>query len=415
MKIGYAYAPLTINARTNKKIVSKHFSNEDFINCFRENLINLKEILAHNINNKIYNFRITSDILDNLVQYNSETQWTSLFKNELLIISNLINKNNIRITMFPQKYTILNSPNEDVVKKSISFLQAHVEFMEALKLDTSNKIILEIGGVYTNKNNATKRFIDSYKSLSAPIKERLVLTNDSKNFSFEDTITICNLVNAPFVLNTIADIVFPSITTSLEEKILLIEKTWEKTNGKILIHYAQQKHNARKGEISDTIFTNDFIKFYESIKQFDCDITLDSNDGDISVLKCLNIIKELNGHKFDSSQLLYEYKKYKLLILEKGFDADKNSLSLANLSNSIISFYSYIDDILERFIDNKGFIVALREALKIMTPTIKSSEKNHIEKLILNNKLKRCKTYMHEIAIRNDSKDLLDTYFFSQK
>ncbi|MGL4990840.1 MAG: hypothetical protein ACRC57_06710 [Sarcina sp.] len=415
MKIGYAYAPLTINAQTNKKIVSKHFSNEDFINCFRENLVNLKEILAHNINNEIYNFRISSDILDNLVQYNSEIQWTSLLKNELLIISNLINKNNIRITMFPQKYTILNSPNEDVVKKSITFLETHVEFMEALKLDASNKIILEIGGVYTNKTNATKRFIDSYNSLSTSIKERLVLINDSKNFSFEDTIAICNLVKAPFVLDTIADSIFPSSIISLEEKLLLIEKTWEKTTGNLLIHYAQQKHNARKGEISDTIFTNDFIEFYKSIKTLDCDVTLDSNDGDISVLKCLNIIKELNGYKFDSSQLIHEYKKYKLLILEKGFDADKNSLSLANLSNSIISFYSYIDSILESFIDNKGFVVALREALKIIVPTIKPSEKNHIEKLILNNKFKRCKTYMHEVAIRNNSKDLLDTYFFSQK
>ena len=142
MKIGYSCSPLTINARTDKRIVSKNFSNEDFIETLRENLINLKLILNHNIEHDIHLFRISSDILDNSILYTGSTDWTSILKDEIKEIADLIKNNDIRVTMFPQKYTLLNSPNLEVVKKSIAFIEEHVRFMKSLNLDTSHKIIL---------------------------------------------------------------------------------------------------------------------------------------------------------------------------------------------------------------------------------------------------------------------------------
>ena len=414
MKIGYSYAPLTINARTDKRIVSKNFSNESFLETFKENLQGLKKILAHNINNDIHLFRVTSDILEDINQYDASTDWTSTLNTELTQISNLIKNNNIRISMFPQKYTLLNSPNEEVVKKSIDFINAHTEFLKALKLDTSHKIVLEIGGVYTNKENSVQRFIDTYNLLSNETKDRIVLVNDVKNYSFEDVLTIAKEVNSPIILNTLYDKVKPSTNLTLFEKLEEVSKTWENTFGKMFVHYSQQKHSKKKGQQSDTIFTDKFLEFYNIIKKFDTDITLDVNDGDISTLKCQNIIKELQENKFDEKLIMEEYKKYKLLIVEKGIEFDKKALDIARSTNSIIEFYHYLDSILESFIDRRSISLALRDAIKIMSNSIKASEKNHIEKLLLNNKLSRCKSYMHEVAIRNNSEDILSTYFFSQ-
>ena len=120
MKIGYSCSPLTINARTDKRVVSKNFSNEDFIEVLRENLINLKLILTHNIEHDIHLFRISSNILDNSPLYNASTDWTSILADEIAQISNLIKNNDIRVTMFPQKYTLLNSPNLKVIKKQLT-------------------------------------------------------------------------------------------------------------------------------------------------------------------------------------------------------------------------------------------------------------------------------------------------------
>ena len=414
MKIGYSCSPLTINARTDKRIVSKNFSNEDFIETLRENLINLKLILNHNIEHDIHLFRISSDILDNSILYTGSTDWTSILKDEIKEIADLIKNNDIRVTMFPQKYTLLNSPNLEVVKKSIAFIEEHVRFMKALNLDTSHKIILEIGGVYTNKRLSIERFIDTYCSLSAEIKDRLVLINDFKNYTYDDVLDICKRTSAPMILNTLYDNISNENKLTLSEKLESISQTWENTLGKMIIHYSEQNHSKKKGEKSDTIFTDKFIIFYDIIQKFDTDITLEANDRDISAFKCKNIIDELKGHKFSKKDLLSEYEKYKLLLLEKGNNFDKNALEIANNSKSMIELYKFIDNSLESFISNKGLLLALKEALKLISSDIKQSEKNHLDKLLLNNKLKRYKTYMYEVAIRNNTKSLLETYFFSQ-
>ena len=414
MKIGYSCSPLTINARTDKRVVSKNFSNEDFIEVLRENLINLKLILTHNIEHDIHLFRISSNILDNSPLYNASTDWTSILADEIAQISNLIKNNDIRVTMFPQKYTLLNSPNSKVIEKSIAFIKEHTKFMKALKLDTSHKIILEIGGIYTNKKLSIEKFINTYNSLSKDIKDRLVLTNDLKNYNYEDVLTICKKTSAPMLLNTLYDKASNENKLTLLEKLEFISQTWKNTCGKMIVHYSQQNHSKKKGEQSDTIFTDKFIAFYNTIQNFDVDITLETNDGDISAFKCKNILKELEGFNFSNDELIKEYKKYRLLLIEKGNDYSKKALEIATNSKSIIELYSFIDELLELFINKKGFTLALKEALKLINNEIKLSEKNHLEKLMLNNKLKRCKSYMYQIAIRNNTKLLLETYFFSQ-
>lgn len=414
MKIGYSCAPLTINARTDKRIVSKKFSNDEFIKTLRDNLTNLKLILAHNIENDIHLFRISSDILDNTTLYNNSTDWTSILSDELAQISNLIKNNNIRVTMFPQKYTLLNSPNMEVIKKSIAFIEQHVKFMKALKLDTSHKIILEIGGVYTNKNAATERFIDTYENLSTDIKDRLVLVNDLKNYNYDDVLNICKKTSSPMILNTLYDKISGESGLTLIEKLEFISETWKNTYGKMLIHYSQQNHSKKKGQQSDTIAVDEFIAFHNTVQKFQADVTLEANDGDISAFKCQNILKELEGHKFTNKELLKEYEKYKLILMEKGNNFEKQALEIATTSTSVIELYSFIDEALESFVNKKGFTLALKDAVKLIDKNIKQAEKNHIEKLLLNNKLKRCKSYMYEVAIRNNAKPLLETYFFSQ-
>ena len=414
MKIGYSCAPLTMNARTDKRIVSKKFSNEEFIESLRDNLKNLKLILAHNIDNDIRLFRISSDILDNTTLYNSSTDWTSILSDEIAQISNLIKNNDIRVTMYPQKYTLLNSPNIDVVKKAIAFLKQHIKFMKALNLDTSHKIILEIGGVYTNKKAAIERFIEVYNDLSKDIKERLILANDIKNYSFDDVLDICKKVSAPMLFNILYDKVSNSNDLTLLEKLDLAFDTWNGNYGEMIVHYSQQNHSKKKGQESDTISTEKFIAFYKTIENFKADVTLESHDSDISALKCQNVLKELNGHKFTSKDLIKEYQNYKLLLMEKGNSLHKQAFELATSTTSIIEFYKFIDESLESFIDNKGFTLALRDSLKLIEADIKRSEKNHIEKRLLNKKLKRCKNYMYEVVLRNNVKSLLETYFFSQ-
>ncbi|MGL5633580.1 MAG: hypothetical protein ACRDDL_00645 [Sarcina sp.] len=413
MKIGYASSPLTINARTNKKVVSKYFSNEDFINSLKINLENLKEILEYNIENNIKLFEISSDILDNAKFFNADEDWTSILKKELNELSTLIHKHELRITMFPQKFTLLNSPNLEVVEKSIEFLNNHIKFMNALNLDNTNKIFLEVGGIYTNKITAKERFINVYNSLSEELKNRLVLINDKKNFSIIDLLDIHKYTKATISINTLYDEVFDPSDLPLKEKFERISKTWDLDNENLIIYYSTQNHTKKKGFVANTINIDEFLDIYPIFKAFTTDICLEFNDKNISVIKCQNIISEIKNGHFSKKDIKDEFEKYKLLILERGEDFVSEGESLANSTESIIEFYRFINKVLEQFINTYTEILAIREALKIMSKYIKHAEKNHIEKLLLNNKLKRCKSYMLEIALRNNVDIILKSYFFS--
>lgn len=76
----------------------------------------------------------------------------------------------MRISMHPDHFVLINSPNEDIQEKSVAELKYHCDFLDALGLDSSHKIQIHVGGVYGDKPTATQRFIDRYKQLSAQVK-----------------------------------------------------------------------------------------------------------------------------------------------------------------------------------------------------------------------------------------------------
>lgn len=414
MKIGYSFNPLTINARTDKKVFSKSFSKEIFLDACGENLKNLKTILIHNIHNDIEFFKINPNIIPLASDPINDVDWSNIFESELSEIGSFIKENNIRICTSPNTFTIINSPNEKVVQSSITELTYLCDLLDSLKLDNSHKIILTIGGVYADKSASINRFLENFNKLPDRIKNRLVLANDDKNYGFLDVFGICNSLNIPMVLDKLYNDINKDNEYPLYELIHKIAPTWKEKDGKMILLYSQQNHAEKKGVRSNTIFIDEFLTFYNVIKDLDLDIMLKVNDKDISALKCLNILNELNGHTYSSEYMNEEYERYKLLLLERGKDFSIKALATAQTSTSLIEFYKVIDHALESFIKPLEFSYALRDALKLIQNDIKPSEKNHVEKLILNNKFKRCKSYMHEVALRNNAEKLLKTYFFSE-
>ncbi len=79
------------------------------------------------------------------------------FKSQLKLIGDYINNNNMRVSMHPGQYTVLNSPKEEVVKNAMADLIYHCDFLDSLGLNSAHKIVLHCGGVYQNKNKSLQR------------------------------------------------------------------------------------------------------------------------------------------------------------------------------------------------------------------------------------------------------------------
>ena len=64
--------------------------------------------------------------------------------------------------MHPGQYTVLNSPNPEVVERAILDLDYHTKLLSSLGGGQENKMILHIGGGYGDKSQAIERFALSY-------------------------------------------------------------------------------------------------------------------------------------------------------------------------------------------------------------------------------------------------------------
>ena len=64
--------------------------------------------------------------------------------------------------MHPGQYTVLNSPNVEVVNRAIDDLNYHTKVLDSLGVGSEHKIVLHIGGVYDDKDSAIRRFITNY-------------------------------------------------------------------------------------------------------------------------------------------------------------------------------------------------------------------------------------------------------------
>ncbi|MGL5244039.1 MAG: UV DNA damage repair endonuclease UvsE, partial [Sarcina sp.] len=203
MKIGYACIPVTTTARTTRKLTLNNYNEETLKNLIQLNLLDLKEILKFNKKKNIYLFRISSDIIPLGSHSINNLNWSEFFKKDLLEIGEFIKRNNMRVSMHPGQYTVLNSPKEEVVKKSLLDIEFHCNFLDSLKLDYSHKIIIHIGGIYGDKETAIKRFVDNFYNLSSSAKKRLIIENDERNFSIDDVLHIASIINIPVVFDNL--------------------------------------------------------------------------------------------------------------------------------------------------------------------------------------------------------------------
>jgi UV DNA damage endonuclease len=218
-----------------------------------------------------------------------EYDWQNHFKAKFKAIGNYIKKNDIRITMHPGQYTVLNSPRDRVYQNSLKELNYHTDIIDLLELDKSAKIITHVGGVYNDKQNSIKRFIKRYDSLEERIKNYYVIENDDKSYHVTDCLEISEQTGIPLIFDFYHHECH-NTSERAQDVIGEVFQTWKSGDGLPIIHYSSA--NLLKGKCShaDTIDLLHFKTFIASTLNFDFDLMLEIKDKEISALKALNAI-----------------------------------------------------------------------------------------------------------------------------
>ncbi|WP_034552465.1 UV DNA damage repair endonuclease UvsE [Carnobacterium funditum] len=343
MKIGYACLTLGVYNTTFKTCTLKTATPDHLLILIKHNLDTLDRIIDYNISMGITHFRISSDIIPFGSSPINDLNWDDIFKREFHLIAEKLKAHNVRVSMHPGQYTVLNSPNEEVVKRAVEDLTYHTRFLSALETAKSSKIILHIGGVYGDKEAAITRFEKNYHLLSQGIKDRLIIENDDKSYNIGDVLAIGLTNHIPVVYDNLHNQVLPfDVAKDDRYYILLANKTWTAEDGVQKIHYSQGAKLKRAGSHSKTIDLEIFNEFLKSIP--DVDIMLEVKDKNLSAVKAVNLTS--NDKKI--SDLEKEWAKYKYNILEHNPNVYEEIRMLLKdkVSYPLIEFYALIDQAL---------------------------------------------------------------------
>ena len=288
MKIGYPCINRTVNCKGNRTFRLKSYSERRLIDTVTNNLDWLSEILTFNVDHNLLFFRITSDLIPFASHPVCQFNWFTYFKDKLSSIGAFIKLNNIRISMHPGQYIVLNSLDEGILTRSIKELQYHTYILDALGLDVSAKIQVHIGGVYGDKDKSIRRFIERYSNLDKAIKRRLVIENDHRSYTANDCIRIYGETGVPILF----DVFHHELNNSGSSSMVTLADTaitWQSHDGIPMVDYSSGELKINHAESLDS---SHFEHFLITTQPYDFDIMLEIKDKEKSALQAVEIIRK---------------------------------------------------------------------------------------------------------------------------
>ena len=285
-------------------------------------------------------------------------------------------------------------------------------------MDSSNKIILHIGGGYGDKNASMDRFIENFKRLSDSVKNRLVIENDGKIFNIEEVLYVSSKIGIPVIFDNLHHEGNHDLVEPIKEIMKKVMKTWKEKDGNIKVHYSQQNLQKQIGAHSNTITTKIFLDYYDEIKEFNPDIMLEVKDKDISAIKCNLIINNINNIdntniKWNSTIIEKQWAKYKYVLMERNYKYYKECSKMVKEKCSFKEFYKYTDGVINTDVEDGSFINTAEHVWGYVKNYATDKERGHFEKLLLDILHKeKAKLYLNKLCVRYNAEYILNSYYF---
>jgi UV DNA damage endonuclease len=200
-----------------RRIIVKQIDKLGIEELKKRTLLNLEDLLKMlkwNDENGIRVFRLSSEMFQHKNNPKVKDYTYDFAIQHLKQVGDYAKSLGHRLTFHPGQFNNLGSPSTKVVEQTFKDLIYHAEVLDLLgyqydtPLGKDSVMVIHGGGVYGNKKEAIRRWIENYYKLPQIVRNRLVLENCEKCYSILDCLEISVKVSRksgeflPVVLDT---------------------------------------------------------------------------------------------------------------------------------------------------------------------------------------------------------------------
>ncbi|GGF14941.1 UV DNA damage repair endonuclease UvsE [Hymenobacter cavernae] len=293
MRIGYPCVNETLDCTSSSTFRLASYTDERVVQTVATNLACLQRILEYNVERGLLFFRISSGIVPFGSHPINTFPWQHRFASEFRQIGDYIKANNMRVSLHPDQFVVLNSPDEGIVQRSIAELVYQGSMLDLMELDSTAKLQIHVGGLYGDRDLAISRFIATYQTLPEAVRVRLVIENDDRLFSLQDCLRVHEAVGIPILFDNFHHECL-NHGEPMAEALKLAAGTWHPTHdGSLMMDYSSQQFGERKGKHTTSLEEDLFREFLPNVGDLEPDIMLEIKDKEASALRAVAILREL--------------------------------------------------------------------------------------------------------------------------
>ena len=200
MRIGFAVKVLGEGGI--KECDMRRHKNNPHLKCSIEMIHEVFEYL-NRVDIRMY--RMSSDLAPYLThpdmpQFHSQLEES---QEELAALGKKAREYDLRLSLHPSQYIVLNAADESIATKSIADLNAQAMILEMMGLDANAVVITHVGGAYGDKPSGIERFARRYEQLPEITRRRLVVENDDVTYSAKDALRVHELCGIRMVFDNL--------------------------------------------------------------------------------------------------------------------------------------------------------------------------------------------------------------------
>ena len=246
------------------------------------NLHNILRILKHNAASGIHFHRLTSRIVP-LATHPELYDWDYMrpLQQKMREIGEFIKEHNMRIDFHPDHFVLINAKKKEILKNSLGTLKMHHLLLKGMGIDTTHRCVMHVGGNYKDTEKSLERFIENWMFVPRAIQKMIMLENDDKSFTLEESLYLCEKLDIPLIFDYhhhLAHHHNPDWTVHWDRVV----QTWRHSPLPVKMHISSPKSDKAFRHHADFVDVDMFFDFLKVIKgsvpQIDCMIEAKRKD-----------------------------------------------------------------------------------------------------------------------------------------